>query len=315
MESLEPLADGFDRFREGGGSAGEPDDGDTAKPFPPQFFRALNVQRSLTGRPTGLDQLPRVVALAAANHHDHLYRRDQFFERELSIFGRFTNRIGKPDFCVRMCTRDFRNQRANPIDWLGCLRNNSVTMPRRKLSDVGDFVDDTGICKIPNQTADLDVISQTDHYREVASANKAFELVVRVSNEWASAVGHLQAAFVQSLTLLVGGPVRGNHHATSCGIRTRLFLNALGAQLLAHDWIMDKLTEDGEGPFSSERMGLGDGVADAETDAEMFCDDNFHLLCITKSKPKIFYFRPAFTICSNTRRYSWKATRPFVVNA
>jgi hypothetical protein len=304
MEFLEPPAHGFDRFRQGGGSAGEPDYGDTAKPFRLQFFRAFNVQRSFAGRPTGLDQLPRVVTLAAANNHDDLHHRDQFLERELSILRRFTNRIGKPNFCIRMCTRDFRNQRANPIDWLGCLRNNSVTMPRRKLSDVGDFVDDTGICKITNQTADLDVISQTDHYWKVASANKAFELIVRVSNEWASAVGHVQAAFVQSLTLLVGGPVRGNHHATSCGIRTRLVLNALGAQLLAHDWIMDQLTEDGERPFPSERVGLGDGVADAETDAEMFCDNNFHLLCITKSQPKFFYFRPAFTICSSTRRYS-----------
>jgi hypothetical protein len=51
-------------------------------------------------------------------------------------------------------------------------------------------------------------------------------------------------------------------------------------------------------------VGLGHGVADAETDAEMLCDNNFHLLCITKSQPKIFYFRPAFTICSSTRRYS-----------
>jgi hypothetical protein len=182
MEFLEPPAHGFDRFRQGGGSAGESDHGDTAKPFRLQFFRALNVQRSFAGRPTGLDQLPRVVALAAADNHDDLYRCDQFLERELSIFRRFTNRIGKPDLCVRICTRDFRNQRANPIDWLGCLRNNSVTTPRRKLSDVGDFVDDAGIRKIPDQTADFDVISQTDHYREVAGANKAFELVVRVSH-------------------------------------------------------------------------------------------------------------------------------------
>jgi hypothetical protein len=174
MEFLEPPAHGLDRFRQGGGSAGESDDGDTAKPLRPQFFRALNVQRSFAGRPTGLDQLPRVIALAAANNHDDPYRRDQFFERELSIFGRFTNRIGKLDFCVRICTRDFRNQRANPIDWLRCLRNNSVTTPRRKLSDVRDFVDDAGIRKIPNQTADLDVISETDHYWKVASANEAF---------------------------------------------------------------------------------------------------------------------------------------------
>ena len=196
MEFLESPAHGFDCFRQGGGSASEPDDGDTAKPFRLQFFRALNVQRPLARRPTGLGQLTRVVALPAANNHDDLYRCDQSLERELSVLGRFTNRIGKLDFCVRMCMPDFRNQRANPIDWLGCLRNNSVTMPPRKLLYVGDFVDDAGIRKIPNQTADLDVISQTDHYRKVAGANKMFELLVRVSNEWASAVGHLQAAFV-----------------------------------------------------------------------------------------------------------------------
>ena len=87
-------------------------------------------------------------------------------------------------------------------------------------------------------------------------------------------------------------------------MRTRLFLNALSAQSLAHDWIMDKLAEDREWRFSGERVGLGDGVADAETDAEMFRNDNFHLLCVTKSQAKFFYLRPAFTICSSTRRYS-----------
>ena len=98
--------------------------------------------------------------------------------------------------------------------------------------------------------------------------------------------------------------MRRNHDASSYGICTRLFLNTASAQLFADDGIMDKLAEDGERPFPSEGVGLGDGVADAETDAEMFRDDNFHLLCITKSKSKIFYFRPVFTICSNTARYS-----------
>src|SRR5438874_9101052 len=196
MEFLESAAHGFDRFRQGGGSAGQPDEGDTAKPFRLQFFRALDVQRPLARRPASLDQFTRVVALPAANNHDDLYRRDQFFERELSVFSWFTNRIRKPDFCLRMCTRDFCNQLANPIDWLRCLRNNSVTAPRRKLSDVSDFVDDAGVSKIPNQTANLDVISQTDHYRKVVGANKAFELVVRVSDKWARAIGDLQAEFV-----------------------------------------------------------------------------------------------------------------------
>jgi hypothetical protein len=196
MEFLESPADGFDRFWQGGGSAGEPDNGDIVKPIRLQFFRALDVQGPSPGHPTGFDQLAGIVALPATNNDDDFYHRDQFFERELSIFGWFTNRIGKPDFCFRMCPFDFRNQCANPIDWLRGLRNNSVTVPRRKLSDVGDLVDDAGVRKIPNQTADLHVISQTDHHRKVADANKTLKLVVRVSNEWASAVGNLQAAFL-----------------------------------------------------------------------------------------------------------------------
>ena len=76
--------------------------------------------------------------------------------------------------------------------------------------------------------------------------------------------------------------MRGNHDAAICCVRTCPLPNTLGAKLLAHDWIMDKLAEDGERPFLSECVGLGNGVADAETDAEMFCDNNFHLLCITK---------------------------------
>src|SRR5438477_1344874 len=155
MKLLESPAHDLDRFRQGGGSAGEPDNADTAKPFRLQFFRALDVQRSFACRPTGLYQLPRVIALPAANNYDDVYCRDQFLERELPVFGWFTNRIGEPDFSVRMCARDFSNQRANAIDRLGCLRNNSVTRPRRKLSDVGDFVDDAGISKIPNQTTDF----------------------------------------------------------------------------------------------------------------------------------------------------------------
>jgi hypothetical protein len=196
MEFLEPPAHGFDCLRQGGGSAGKPDDGDTTKPFWLQFFRALNVQRSFAGRPTGLDQLTRVVALAATNNHDDLYRRDQSLECELPIFGRFTNRIGKPDFCVRMRTRNFCNQRANPIDWLRRLRNNPVTSLWRKITDITDVIDDACAGKIANQAADFDVIGQTDHHGKIAAANETLELVVRISDERTGAIGNGQAKFV-----------------------------------------------------------------------------------------------------------------------
>jgi hypothetical protein len=102
-----------------------------------------------------------------------------------------------------------------------------------------------------------------------------------------------------------------------------------------------------------ELFGLRNGIAHAETHAEMFRDNNFHLLgrCATftrrtplpemlritlqAGKPvrslvecfdgfinfvlqslyaKKFHFFPVFTICSKTCRYSRNAPRPFAVN-
>ena len=119
--NAESAAHGFDRFRQGGGSAGEPDDCDTAKPFRLQFFRALNVQRSLAGRPTGLDQLPRVIAFASADDHDRVGEIDQFPQRRLSIFRRLADGIDKPHFALRIPASNFRNERAHMLEPLSPL--------------------------------------------------------------------------------------------------------------------------------------------------------------------------------------------------
>jgi hypothetical protein len=55
MEFLEPLADGLDRFWQGGSSCSEPDEAHTAEPLGLQFFRAFDVQCSLARGATSFD--------------------------------------------------------------------------------------------------------------------------------------------------------------------------------------------------------------------------------------------------------------------
>jgi hypothetical protein len=50
---------------------------------------------------------------------------------------------------------------------------------------------------------------------------------------------------------------------------------------------MHQLAQNRKRSFSGEGLRLGDGIADAETDSKMFCDDDLHLLCVTKLWNKI----------------------------
>src|SRR5438105_15669740 len=89
--------------------------------------------------------------------------------------------------------------------------------------------------------------------------------------------------------------MRGNHDAGSWrGVVGRLFANALGAQLFADDRVVHQLAQNRKRSFSGEGLRLGDGIADAETDSKMFCNDDLHLLCVTKLWDKLFtFFRPS----------------------
>src|SRR6266446_4874867 len=99
--------------------------------------------------------------------------------------------------------------------------------------------------------------------------------------------------------------MRGNHDAGSLRrVLGRFFTNALSAELFADDRVVHQLAQNGKGRFPGEGLRLGDSIADAETDSKVFRNDNLHLLCVTKLWDKTFHFLPAFTICSNTRRYS-----------
>jgi hypothetical protein len=56
----------------------------------------------------------------------------------------------------------------------------------------------------------------------------------------------------------------------------RTFADTLLAEPLADDRVMNQFTKDGEGLLGSELFGLGDGVADAETETKALGEENFH---------------------------------------
>src|SRR6266404_2554420 len=128
--------------------------------------------------------------------------------------------------------------------------------------------------------------------------------------------------------------MRGNHDA-GCwrGVVGRLFANALSAKLFADDRVVHQLAQNGEGGFPGEGLRLRDGIANAETDSTKLRDKifiSFPLFVIPSENAsparteesltfirennercldcarhdKRSHFLPAFTICSNTRRYS-----------
>src|SRR5436190_4166035 len=190
-----------------------------------------------------------------------------------------------------MGARDFGDERANAINWLCCLRNNSIARSRRKIPNVGEFTDDNRIGKISHQTTHFDVIAETDHGRKIAGMNESFQLFMRVSHERTCGVCHNQITLAESFALFVRSAVSGNQNSAALRrLAGGIFANSLSPELLAHDRVVKQFTQNGERGLASERARLGNGVAHAETHAKMFCNDDSHLLCMTKLGHKIFSF-------------------------
>src|SRR5437763_7917413 len=101
-----------------------------AEPFAPQFFRTFDVDCSFASCSTGFDELARIIALPSTNDNDEISRSDQLFQRQLPIFCRLANRVDEADLRLVMGARDFGDEGANAINWLCCLRNNSIARSR-----------------------------------------------------------------------------------------------------------------------------------------------------------------------------------------
>jgi hypothetical protein len=100
-----------------------------------------------------------------------------------------------------------------------------------------------------------------------------------VPDERTGAVGDAEPGGAPRFTRAFGSAVRGDHDLG--GVRAGEIvegsaLDALLAELFLNDGVVDEFTEDGERGMLGEAFGLGDGVADAEAEAEMVGEFDDH---------------------------------------
>src|SRR5687768_1892175 len=103
------------------------------KPFAAQVICCLNMMNSLTMDAARGDQLPRVVAVRAANDDDDVAALSQFHGGVLSLLGRLADGVHEAHFGLREALADQLHQFADAFDGLRGLRNDAETGTRWKL--------------------------------------------------------------------------------------------------------------------------------------------------------------------------------------
>src|ERR1043166_6705795 len=113
--------------------------------------------------------------MVSADNDDRVRNRDQFLQRELSIFGWTTNRIDEAHFTIGTQSLNLRDQRAHVINRLGCLRNHSVALGNGKFANVFRALDDHSFGKIFGQSENFDVALLADDNRKISALNKSLD--------------------------------------------------------------------------------------------------------------------------------------------
>ncbi|MEI9894945.1 MAG: hypothetical protein WDN28_13925 [Chthoniobacter sp.] len=118
-----------------------------------------------------------------------------------------------------------------------------------------------------------------DHHRRVAEFHQRPEFFMRQPHERAGAIRHVESRLAPLGARLVRCAMGGDHHLRrlrGCRVVERPFAHALPHQAFADDRVVDEFAEDGERGAPGQFFRLGDGVADAETKAVVFCELDFH---------------------------------------
>jgi len=184
---------------------------DTVEPFREELLWAFDVKRGLAGSVARLDQLPRIIAGSSADHDDRIREPDQILKSGLSIFRRFADSIDEANLGSRICAADQIDNAPNKIDSLGCLRNDSVTLVRRKALDIFGRIHDNRVRKISDEPVDLDVPALADDDGKVSSRRESSKLFVSVVNERACRISDIESSSAPLRSFLIGSAMRRDH--------------------------------------------------------------------------------------------------------
>jgi len=226
---------------------------------------------------TGPDQLARVVARSAADHDDHVGLARHLDRRGLPLLGGLADRVQEAHFRSRESASDEVDEMPHPLDRLRRLGRHAEARMLLERQDVIVFEHDVEAIEIAGEAAHLHVVALPDDDDVVALAREGKDGAVRDADERARGFDYRESQGAGPREGPLGRAV-GRHHQGRrldvCNVlRDRDALRLEGAQ---DGGVVDEVTEDREGAGVGVLEREPDGIANAETHAEVGGSDDAH---------------------------------------
>jgi hypothetical protein len=161
---------------------------------------------------------------------------------------------------------------------LGGHTNARMLLEGQNVSSVEHDVNAIAI-EIAGEAAHLHVVTLSDDNDVVASVGKRPDRSVRNVHEGARRFDHRQSQSPRACERALGRAVRRHHEGGRFNVCDILRdLDALGVEGAQNGWIVDEVTKNGQRAGICMREREGNGIANAETHAEMRCLEEPHTL-------------------------------------
>ena len=249
------------------------------EPFGADVCVGLHVMHAGAVARTGLDQLARVVARPAADHDDDVGLACHLDRRGLPVLGGLADRVEEAHVRLRESPSDQVDQVPHLLYGLRRLGRHAEAWMLLEREDVIVLEHDVEAIEIAGQAAHLHVVALPDDDDVVALAREGRDGAVRDVYERARGFDHRQPQGAGPREGPLGRAV-GRHHQGRrldvCDVlRDRDALRLEGAQ---DGGVVDEVTEDREGAGVSVLERERDGIANAETHAEVGRSEDAHTL-------------------------------------
>ena len=198
-----------------------------------------------TARP---HELLRVVAVGAADDHDHVAGARQLARGVLMLLGRPADRVDEADLRSREPLADEPHEVLHPFDRLRRLSRDSDPRMFLEVHDVLFVQHHVEAVEVLSDRPHLHVRALADDHRMIALPHQQRHGAVRRVNERTGPLDDIQTERASPLERALGGAVRGHHHAGRLHVREIASdRDSLCLEILEHDRIVDEIAEDGQG--------------------------------------------------------------------
>lgn len=223
------------------------------------------------------NEFPCVVAGRAADDDDNISRFGECYRCGLALLSWLANCVGKPDIGIGKALANALHQGAHSFDGLRRLRRDANALVWSKGSHVFFGQHHIKVAEVFGDAPDFDMISLSDDDRMVPVSDEIRHSSMGGVDEWASGFGNLKAMLARPLESFLRGAMGCDHSMVSFHRFRRVDeADALLAEFREHSFVMDQITEDGEGPMSGLVEGESDGVTDTEAHTEMLSANYLH---------------------------------------